>query len=93
MKTHALKTWPDVFQEIVDGVKRHEYRRNDRDFQSGDHVLLREFDPVSETYSGREVLAQIAAISYGPEWGIPEGYAVFSILLILRGTGKAKVEA
>lgn len=76
---HELKTWPDVFDDILSGHKTHEFRRNDRAFESGDVLLLREFVPAGERYTGREVAVQIKAISYGPEWGIPEGYAAFSI--------------
>lgn len=76
---HELKVWPDMFKEIWNGTKTHEFRKNDRDFKSGDHLHLREFNPVGEIYSGNSVSAIITSISYGPEWGIPEGYAVMSI--------------
>ncbi len=76
---HLLKTWPDVFQEIKDGQKVHEFRNNDRDFKRGDMVLLEEFIPAGERYTGRSILVQIMAISYGPEWGIPKGWTAFSI--------------
>ena len=76
---HVLKTWPDVFQEILDGHRTHEFRRNDRDFQSGHVLLLKEFMPAGESYTGREVLVRVMSISYGPEWHIPEGYAAYSI--------------
>ena len=78
-KIHELKTWPDVFQEIYDGLKQHEFRKNDRDFKRGDHLYLREFIPVGEYYTGRVISAIITSISYGPEWGIPEGFAVMTI--------------
>lgn len=76
---HELKTWPDVYQEIADGWKVHEFRKNDRDFQDGDIVLLREFEPAGERYTGRELPVRIMSISKGPHWGIPKGYAAFSI--------------
>lgn len=90
---HVLKTWPDVFDLVWDGHKTHEFRKNDRGFKRGELALLREFDPTSDTYSGREVLVEITAISYGPEWGIPEGFAAFSIrkipFLRLVSTGRS----
>lgn len=79
---HVLKTWPDVYQEIAWGAKTHEFRKNDRGFKRGDLVLLREFEPAGERYTGRETLVQVGAISYGPEWGIPEGYAAFSVRVL-----------
>ena len=76
---HCLKTWPDVFREIKEGTKVHEFRKNDRDFRRGDLVLLREFVPAGERYTGEMILARIMSISYGPEWGIGEGWTAFSI--------------
>lgn len=76
---HRLKTWPDVFQEIEDGQKVHEFRKNDRDFKRADVLLLEEFIPVGEHYTGRNIAVQIMSISYGPEWGIPDGWTAFSI--------------
>lgn len=81
-KGHVLKTWPDMFQAIVDGRKCHEFRKNDRDFAEGDILALREYEPAGDHYTGRSVSAVIGSISYGPEWGIPEGYAVFTLLAV-----------
>ena len=50
---HELKTWPQYFSRVADGSKTFEYRVNDRGFQPGDDVLLREWDPKMievETY-------------------------------------------
>jgi hypothetical protein len=45
---HELKTWPQYFQRVKDGSKTFEVRKNDRGFQLGDSVVLREWDPNSE---------------------------------------------
>jgi hypothetical protein len=59
---HELKCWPQFFDAIARGCKRHDLRRaNDRDFRVGDRLLLREFDPESGGYTGRE---QIVAVTY-----------------------------
>jgi hypothetical protein len=80
MKVHELKVWPDQFEEIVSGQKRHEYRMNDRDFQSGDLVRLRKWRPVGERYLGPEMMFVVGSISRGPEWGIKTGHCVFTLL-------------
>lgn len=71
MAEHKLKTWPDFFQAIVDGRKNFEVRLDDRGFQAGDTVRLREWDPairpsglslVDSNYTGREVTAEIGYV-------------------------------
>ena len=60
--THELKCWPTFFQAILDGRKRHDLRRvDDRDFQVGDQLRLREFDPNLADYTGRE---QFVVVTY-----------------------------
>lgn len=49
---HILKIWPQYYQAVADGSKTFEVRVNDRGFQKGDHVLLREFDPRIVTVVG-----------------------------------------
>lgn len=46
--THDLKTWPDGFQAVVEGRKLHETRTDDRHFQVGDELLLREWIPMAD---------------------------------------------
>lgn len=60
--THELKCWPELFGAIARGEKRHDLRRaTDRDFRVGDRLLLREFDPDLEAYTGR---LQRVAVTY-----------------------------
>lgn len=55
MREHELKCWPQFYQPTTDGYKTFELRRADRDFEEGDILLLREWDPDSqEGYTGRE---------------------------------------
>ncbi len=42
---HELKIWPQYYARVADGSKTFEVRKNDRNFQMGDTVELRYFDP------------------------------------------------
>ena len=45
---HELKTWPQYFCRVADGTKTFEVRKNDRGFQQGDTVILKEWSPETE---------------------------------------------
>jgi hypothetical protein len=55
MTEHDLKTWPEYFQAIVEGKKPFEYRLNDRDYQVGDVLHLREFVPPTDPENLQDV--------------------------------------
>lgn len=42
---HELKIWPQYYCRVADGSKTFELRKNDRGFQPGDIVVLREWEP------------------------------------------------
>lgn len=42
---HELKIWPQYYKRVADGTKTFEIRENDRGFQQGDTVILREWNP------------------------------------------------
>jgi hypothetical protein len=46
--THELKTDPEVFQAMWDGLKTYELRYNDRDFQKGDILILKQTERSAE---------------------------------------------
>lgn len=63
------KVWPKYFQEIIDGEKTFELRLNDFDIKEGDSLRLREFDPQSKKYTGREITKEVG---YVGKWKIEE---------------------
>ena len=77
MAHHNLKTWPPYFQNILDGLKTFEIRRNDRDFQVGDQLELHEFEPGHDGgITGRSVLVEV---TYMTDWNQRDGYVVMGI--------------
>ena len=42
---HHLKSWPEFFIPVLEEIKNFEVRKNDRDFQVGDKVILQEYYP------------------------------------------------
>lgn len=60
---HELKIWPEYFDAVESGLKTFEIRRNDRGYEAGDTLMLREYDPVSDTYTGRSLIRRITYIS------------------------------
>lgn len=80
VKTHELKTVQPHFEHVRSGMKRAEIRRDDRGFAVGDVLVLREYDPASCSYSGREVEVRVTHVLSGFE-GLAAGYVSLSIEL------------
>jgi hypothetical protein len=78
MRIHDLKCWPEPFQAIRDRSKRFEFRKNDRDYQEGDVLRLREWDPFTESFTGRDELHEVTYL-LTEGFGIPDGFCVMSI--------------
>jgi hypothetical protein len=79
MREHELKTWPEFFQAILDGTKRHEIRVDDRGFAVGDVLVLREWDPHVDDYTNRKLRVLVTYKTGGGNWGLPSNVCVMSI--------------
>lgn len=64
---HELKTWPQYFCRVADGSKTFEVRENDRGFQPGDTVVLKEWDAEIVDRSDHDI--------GGGHWKEPKGYS------------------
>ena len=83
MKTHKLKTWDIYFQPILDGIKRFELRKNDRDFKQGDRLILKEVNPLNPPhYTGRSLVVKVDYILYGEGGWLKKDYCIMSITKI-----------
>lgn len=72
---HVLKTQPQHFQDIIEGAKTFEVRKDDRDFASGDTVVLVEYDPATKQHTGRSTTRTIGYLGRGAPY--PAGYCAF----------------
>jgi hypothetical protein len=80
MTTHDLKTWPNGFEALIQGVKPFELRRGDRGFKAGDILMLREYFPETQTYSGRYLRARVLYVTeYGEFPGLMPGFVIMGI--------------
>ena len=77
--THELKTWPSYFNAVINGIKTFEVRKADRPFKIGDKLLLREWSPKTEQYTGAVLTRQISYILHGGQFGIEEGFIVMGL--------------
>jgi len=87
MNVHELKCWPEIFTPIEDGSKPFDIRRTDRPFAVGDLIRFREWEPRTETYTGRECARRITFVFSGagsvgtiePLKGLAQGFAVLGL--------------
>lgn len=85
MNHHELKTDPEVFQMSWEGKKSYEIRVNDRDYQPGDSLLLRETRYSGEEmkagkpleYTNRSLECMINSVLTG--YGLGEGWVILNI--------------
>jgi Domain of unknown function (DUF3850) len=67
MSIHELKSWPKFFGAIAAGRRTHELRRDDRRYRVGDQLRLREFDPETNSYTGRTCLLAVTSLTSAEE--------------------------
>lgn len=92
MKTHHLKTDPAEFNAVAACLKTFELRRDDRGFEQGDLLRLRQTvfshsemengHPL--VYTGETLIRWVSHILRGPAFGLEEGWCIMSILPLNR---------
>lgn len=73
---HELKTIQPYYDALESGAKTFEIRFNDRDYQVGDQLRLREYDPDTDSYTGSSVYA---TVTYVTDFQQQAGYVVLGI--------------
>ena len=56
------KIWPKYFEKVSSGEKKFELRLADFDIEKGDTLVLREWDPETQDYTGREIEKQVTMV-------------------------------
>lgn len=59
---HDLKTWSGFFWQVQRGVKPFELRKNDREYQAGDILILRDYDQEAQCYTGHVLVAVVTCV-------------------------------
>jgi hypothetical protein len=88
MNRHILKTDPDVFSDTWNGTKTYELRKDDRVFEVGDTLILRETrysalemkEGKPLEYTGRTVTGQIHH-KLSSCYGLKDGWCVLALTL------------
>ena len=77
---HDLKAWPKPFAASKTGIKPFEVRLNDRGYQVGDIIVLFEYDPDKEQYTGDACCpGKVVYILEGGQFGIQPGFVVMTL--------------
>lgn len=75
-KTHELKCWPQYFLDLNSGNKNFEIRKDDRGFKVGDKLVIREYYPHEDSYSGTTAFRTIIYIT---DYKQRKGYVVLGL--------------
>lgn len=78
---HMLKILPEFLAPLSTKEKNFEVRYNDRDYKVGDLLILQEWNPKKEIYTGRWICAQISYILDDPRY-CKEGYVILGLKFI-----------
>lgn len=89
MDVHYLKIWPQFFQDVKSGVKPFEVRKKDRDYKTGDTLILDEYDPVAGKKTGAWTAQRITYLLDDNNF-VKEGYVILGISEIIPEQSKGK---
>ncbi|HNR53277.1 MAG TPA: DUF3850 domain-containing protein [Candidatus Dojkabacteria bacterium] len=62
MRRIEKKTWPYLFEKVLSGEKQFDLRIAEFECEVGDILVLREWDPEKEEYTGRELEKEITFV-------------------------------
>jgi ParB family chromosome partitioning protein len=85
VKIHNLRTHQWSYQDIVNGQKTFDIRKNDRGFGVGDYLLLKETREIDNEDTGNEALVSVGYLVERSGLGLKDGYCVMGIDLATEG--------
>ncbi|HAR54737.1 TPA: hypothetical protein DCR79_00370 [Patescibacteria group bacterium] len=56
------KMWPGYLEDITSGKKKYDMRLNDFEINEGDTLVLEEWDPATQQYTGRNIEKKVAYV-------------------------------
>ena len=76
---HEMKLLEQYYDDVQIGNKPFELRKDDRNVQEGDKLLLREW--TGEEYTGRQMQVEVTYVLRDcPQYGLMQGYCIIGIL-------------
>lgn len=77
-EVHHLKAWTPMFREIKYGKRDFDVRKNDRDYKVGDTLILNDFDPVKEKFTG-DWAPRLITFKFDNKQFVKEGYVILGL--------------
>ena len=74
---HKLKIESKYFEEVHTGKKSFEIRKNDRNFQVGDILILKEYKPEVQEFTGEFLKRKVTYIT---DYAQQDGFVVMAIV-------------
>lgn len=75
---HCIKCDPVLYEDVTEGFPTFIITKNDKGYEPGDYLVLKEYDAELETLTGRTVRTSIMCIEDENE-GLKTGYCVLGI--------------
>jgi len=81
MKSHKIKTEIEYYQKVVSGEKTWELRFNDRNYETGDQLILEEYDKDKKQYTGFSTSRIVTYMLKDAErFGLMKGFCLMSFI-------------
>lgn len=79
MTVHYLKIKPEYYRDVQSDLKTFELRKNDRDFQVGDVLMLIKLDDKGNETDQVTRVKVTYILKDCPQYGLKDGYAILGI--------------